>query len=314
MSSTTPRVSVVIPTRRRPALLHRALASVIGQTEPSWEAIVVVDGSDPESERVLREQTDTRIRCIVNPQSVGGSAARNQGIRAATGDWIALLDDDDEWLPERLARHLTQLPPPDAGKVLGFCRTIVRAPHGDYLWPRRAPAPMEQISDFLFARRSWFAGEGGIQTSAIVAPRSLFLAVPFDETLPRYQDTDWVLRACAAGAQLQYTSSPLSIWYHQEARPTIGRAYAKDWQYSLEWIRARRHLVTRRAYASFLLIRGGDLTAAALSPRGALAVAREAFLHGRPSLLPLLVFGGKWIVPARARRRLRAAFSRSSHA
>jgi glycosyltransferase involved in cell wall biosynthesis len=290
--------------------LRRALQSVQSQTAQSWEAIVVVDGHDPETEELLREQTDQRIRFIVNETNLGGSEARNVGIRSATGEWIALLDDDDEWLPERLAKQLAELPNAHDRPVLAFCRTVVRAPHGDYIWPRRPPARGEHISEFLFARRSLFAGEGGIQTSAIMAPRSLFLSIPFDPALPRAQDTDWLLRACAAGAELHYTSSALSIWHHEEARQTIGSAYARDWRYSFDWIRARRDLVTPRAYASFLLIRGGDLTAAALSPRGALAMATEAFRYGRPTLPALLLFAGKWVLPSALRRRLRSTFSR----
>lgn len=314
MNRPSKTVSVVIPTRARPLLLRRALQSVQRQTAQSWEAIVVVDGPDPETEALLREQTDQRIRFIVNETSLGGSEARNVGIRSATGDWIALLDDDDEWLPERLARQLDELPNDNDRPLLAFCRTVVRAPHGDYIWPRRRPARGEHVSEFLFARRSLFAGEGGIQTSAIIAPRSLFMSIPFDRMLPRYQDTDWVLRACAAGAELHYTSSALSIWHHQEARQSIGSAYARDWRYSLDWIRERRNLVTPIAYASFLLIRGGDLTAAALSPRGALAVATEAFRHGRPTLPALLLFVGKWVLPPAIRRRLRSTFSRARRA
>jgi glycosyltransferase involved in cell wall biosynthesis len=314
MPHTQARVSVVIPTRGRPDLLRRALASVQQQTVPWWEAIVVVDGRDPMTESFLEEQTDPRIRFVVNERSLGGAEARNVGVRAATGEWIALLDDDDEWMPDRIGRQFVDLPNDHHGMVIGFCRLIVRAPHGEYLWPRRPPAPGEHISDYLFARRSLFAGEGGIHTSTIMAPRSLFDRIPFDAALPRYQDTDWVLRASAAGATLRYCDAPLSIWHTEEDRPSIAKAHARDWQYANDWIRARRNLVTPRAYASFLLIRGGDLTAAALSPRGALVMAMEAVRRGRPSLIGLLLFAGKWAMPPAARRRLRAQFSRQRRA
>lgn len=314
MPHTQARVSVVIPTRGRPDLLRRALASVQEQTVPWWEAIVVVDGRDRVTESFLQEQTDPRIRFVVNERSLGGAEARNVGVRAAKGEWIALLDDDDEWMPDRIARQFVDLPHDHNGMVIGFCRLIVRAPHGEYLWPRRPPVPGEHISEYLFARRSLFAGEGGIHTSTIVAPRSLFSRIPFDEALPRYQDTDWVLRASAAGATLRYCEAPLSIWHTEEDRPSIAKAHARDWQYANDWIRRRRDLVTPRAYASFLLIRGGDLTAAALSPRGAFVMGMEAVRRGRPSLIGLLLFAGKWAMPPAARRRLRAQFSRQRRA
>jgi glycosyltransferase involved in cell wall biosynthesis len=309
-----PRVSVVIPTRGRPTLLVRALDSVRAQTASDWEAVVVVDGPDAETERALQTKADAdpRIRFIVNERSMGGGEARNVGIRAARGDLVALLDDDDEWLPERLERHLAELGP-DAARadLIPFAQTIRRTPHGDYAWPRRPPLPDEHISDYLFGRRSPFAGDGGIQTSAILARRDLFLDVPFDPALPRHQDTDWLLRAWAAGARLRYCATPLSIWHAEQARDTITARHDRDWQLTLEWIRARRHLVTRRAYASFLLVRGGDLTSNALSPRGAAIVAVEAFRHGRPSATALLLFAARWILPKPLRRRIRASFGRN---
>lgn len=312
MGEARPRVTVVIPTRGRPALLARALDSVRAQTAPDWEAVVVVDGPDPETEALLRAEPDSRIRFVVNEHSLGGGEARNVGIRAATGDLIALLDDDDEWLPERLEAHLAELGA-DAGRddLIPFTRTIRRTPHGDFAWPRRAPHPGEHISDYLFARRSPFAGEGGIQTSAILARRSLFLAVPFDPALPRHQDTDWLLRAWAAGARLRYCPTPLSIWHAEQARDSITARHDRDWELTLRWIRERRHLVTPRAYASFLLVRGGDLTSNALSVRGAVHMAGEAIRHGRPSASAILLFVARWVLPKPLRRRIRSVFGRN---
>ena len=266
---------------------------------------MVVDGPDPESVAMLRQERDERVRHVVNDVPRGGGEARNVGVRAARGQWVAFLDDDDEWMPSRLVDQVAALPPGTDDKVVAFCRSVVRSPSGDVVWPRRGPSAGEHVSDYLFSRRSLFAGEGGLQTSAIIAPRSLLLAVPFDPTLPRYQDTDWVLRACAAGAVLRYCATPLSIWHVEEDRPSIARAHAADWEYALAWIRQRRALVTPRAYASFLLIRGGGLSATALSPRGAAAVVVEALAHGRPTLVPLLVFGAKWALPGAVRRWVR---------
>ena len=274
-----------------------------------WEAIVVVDGPDEATVEVLRAQSDERVRYLVNERSLGGGEARNVGVRAARGHWVALLDDDDEWLPYRLAEQLANLSDVDETQVVAFCRIVVRSPHGDAVWPRRAPSAGEHVSDYLFTRRSLFAGEGGIQTSAIIAPRTLLAAVPFDPALSRYQDTDWVLRACAAGAKLRYCEVPLSIWHVEEARSSIASRHARDWEYALRWIQERRALVTPRAYASFLLIRGGGLSAAALSPRGAVAVLREALLHGRPGPMSVLLFAGKWLLPAPVRHRVRRLVS-----
>lgn len=311
-----PHVSVVIPTRQRPELLSRALASLRAQTTTDWEAVVVVDGRDPATEALLAAEADPRIRAVVNEVSMGGGEARNIGIRAATGAWIGLLDDDDEWLPNRIERQLEALGPealgPEAARddVIAFSRMIVRTPHGDYVWPRRGPAIGEPVSEYLFLRRSMFAGEGGIQTSSIMAPRALFLAVPFDPALPRYQDTDWLLRAAAAGATLRYCAETLTVWHAEQPRASIASQHARDWAYARQWIADRRPLVTPRAYAAFLLIRGGGLTAAARNPGAGLGMLVEAFRRGRPTVTTVLLFVGKWVVPVGLRRRLRAALSR----
>ena len=102
-------MSAVIPTRSRPHLLTRALASVAAQTYADLEVVVVVDGPDPETEAVLRTWRDRPLTVVVNERSLGGGAARNVGVEAAKGTWIAFLDDDDEWLPNKLERQSRDL-------------------------------------------------------------------------------------------------------------------------------------------------------------------------------------------------------------
>jgi glycosyltransferase involved in cell wall biosynthesis len=98
-------VSAVIPTRGRPEFLLRAVRSVLGQTLRKIEAVVVIDGQDPATERAVKmlAREDGRVRVIALPTSIGGSAARNRGVDEASGEWIAFLDDDDEWMPGKLA-------------------------------------------------------------------------------------------------------------------------------------------------------------------------------------------------------------------
>lgn len=301
-----PLVTVVIPTRGRPALLRRALDSVLAQTLGDLEIVVVVDGPDPETENMLGAEADPRLQIHLNASSMGGAAARNVGVRHGRGTWIALLDDDDIWLPEKLERQIRHLGA-RTEDVLSFTRLIARAPHGDYRWPRRAPMLEEPVSEYLFARSSLFAGEAGIQTSTVVVPRALALQHPFDETLTRLQDTDWVLRVVGAGARLDFYPEVLTIWHIEEARSTITSGGHRDWRFLVDWIAARRGLVTPRAYAAFLLVRGGG--AAAMDFRGARIVVREAFGHGRPAPIDLLLFLARWMVPQDLRKRLRARWS-----
>jgi hypothetical protein len=300
-------VTVAIPTRGRPALLRRALDSVLAQTYRNFEIVVAVDGPDPETEGLLRAEPDPRLRFHVSATQLGGGAARNAAASLGVGRWVAFLDDDDVWLPKKLERQLARAATWRV-ETVSFTRMIARAPHGDYLWPRRAPRPGEHISDYLFVRRSLFAGEGGIQTSTIVTSRDLLLAHPFDESLRKLQDTDWQLRAWSAGARLDFCPEPLTIWHIEEARASITAAHAANWELLLDWIGERQHLVTPRAYAAFVLVRGG----AAASPGGLSAarrILRAAFMNGKPGLTEVVLFFAKWLAPASLRAALRSRFS-----
>jgi len=103
-----PSVSVIIPTYNRPDYLAAALESVRGQTFTDWEALVIDDGPTLEAEFVVHSLNDARFKYL--PQThAGRSAARNLGMRAARGRYIALLDDDDIFLPDKLAHQVDYL-------------------------------------------------------------------------------------------------------------------------------------------------------------------------------------------------------------
>ena len=125
-------VSAVIPTRGRPDLVLRAVRSVLAQTLREIEAVVVVDGNDPATVWALQDvaRTDSRLRIVALPTSLGGSDARNRGVDEARGEWIAFLDDDDEWLPGKLEAQLRAVSPSRAPVVIGTCRITARTSSG----------------------------------------------------------------------------------------------------------------------------------------------------------------------------------------
>jgi glycosyltransferase involved in cell wall biosynthesis len=99
-------VSVVIPTYNRANLLGRAIRSVINQTYPDFEILVIDDCSKDNTEEVVKGFSESQLKYIRHGKNKGGSAARNTGITSAKGEYIALLDDDDEWLPEKLEKQI----------------------------------------------------------------------------------------------------------------------------------------------------------------------------------------------------------------
>jgi glycosyltransferase involved in cell wall biosynthesis len=101
-----PIVSVVIPTWNRASTLKTAIQSALDQTDVSVEVLVCDDGSDDDSERIVADFTDPRVRWLPGQRSGLPAVARNRGMRAARGDWVAFLDSDDEWYPSKLAKQL----------------------------------------------------------------------------------------------------------------------------------------------------------------------------------------------------------------
>ena len=104
-----PIVSVIIPTYNRAHLIDKAIKSVLNQTYQDFEIIVVDDGSTDNTNEVLKNFTDSRIHYIFHTSNLGVSAARNTGIKTSQGEYIALLDSDDDWLPEKLDKQVDVL-------------------------------------------------------------------------------------------------------------------------------------------------------------------------------------------------------------
>jgi glycosyltransferase involved in cell wall biosynthesis len=309
----TPLVSAVIPTRNRPELLLRAVHSVLTQTYENLEAIVVIDGPDPVTRSALDAIVDPRLRVVELEHSVGGSDARNRGVREANGEWVALLDDDDEWLPTKIEKQLEVAVHSRFSSPIVACYFIGRMPECDYIWPRRTPRADEALCEYLFVNTSVFRGETQLQTSLLFAKRELFEQVPFTSGLRRHQDTDWYLRvANVEGVGIEFVREPLAIWHLEENRPKItGRS---DWRNSLGWLRSRREIITPRAYTSFI---SSQLAAEAIQQNDWEAffpLLQEAVFVGSPHPFAMLHYFGLWFVPATMRRKMRQITGRVSPA
>lgn len=300
-----PIVSTVIPTHNRPQLVKRAVHSALTQTLKDIEVIVVIDGPDETTHMALADINDPRLRVIELPASKGGSGARNAGVTEAKGEWIAFLDDDDEWLPQKLELQIELALHSQYAFPIIACYLIARTPKGEFIWPRRQPTSLEPLSEYLMARNTLFQGEGLLQSSTLVTRKDLLLTVPFRSSLQRHQEWDWLLQVdVLEGVKIEFVPEPLAIWYIEENRKSI--CSQNNWQYSLAWIQESRHLVTPRAYAAFVMTVVSMLAAREADWKAFWILLQEAVQSGKPKPIDFLLYTGIWLIPQNVRRQLRA--------
>jgi len=183
----SPLVSVIIPTYNRAAVLPRTLKSVLTQTYQNFEIFVVDDGSTEDIGLVVKMLNDSRIHHLRLHEHTNANVARNAGIRAATGEYIAMLDSDDEWLTQHLERRLQKIMEWGCDGIYGSfirlgddlrpCPRIAR--------PRRDDESMPDyvLSGFVYA-----------VTPSHFYRREAVLETLWDESLKRHQDYDFTIR------------------------------------------------------------------------------------------------------------------------
>lgn len=182
-------VSVIIPTHDRAHLIGPAIKSVLNQTYWDLEIVVVDDGSSDNTEEVVRSLKDERIRYIRHEKNKGATAARNTGIKAAKGEYIAFQDSDDEWLPEKLEKQMKVFEnvPLKVGVVYsGFLRIVNgKKEYIPYSWVIKKEGDIH---------KELLKGSFITTPSIVVRKKCFEKAGMFDECLPRLQDWELVLR------------------------------------------------------------------------------------------------------------------------
>ncbi len=238
-----PLVSVVIPNYKRVAELERALKSVLAQTYPDMEILIVDDASPniKEVEQMLSGTTDPRIKLIKQPVNQGGGAARNAGILQAKGKYIAFLDSDDTWEPAKIEEQVREAEKYDTD-VLCYTQSKVFTDNWKKIKPDRKLLPDESIGEYLFVNYKF------LQTSSILVNTSLAKKCLFDETLPRHQDYDFLFKVEKHQPDFVFIKKPLVnvLWQQREKvtdkkwKPELSADFFNHW---------KKHL-GKKAYAN----------------------------------------------------------------
>lgn len=204
-------VSVIIPAYNQGHFLAEAVNSVLAQTYPLFEVIVVDDGSTDNTAVVAQSFTDPRVRYVYKKNG-GLSSARNEGLRHAQGDFISFLDSDDCFLPEKLEILLAALEEhPPVGLVAG--QSIPVDEHGRHVG-KRFDTPLPEDPRRLLLGNPLHVG------SVLVRRTWQDKAGFFDESLRSYEDWDMWLRLARAGCPLHYVPQPVALYRFHTAQMT----------------------------------------------------------------------------------------------
>jgi len=185
-----PTVSVVLTTYNRTDLLPRTIESVLRQTYEDFECLVIDDASTENTQSVVNSYDDGRLNYVEHGENRGLSAARNTGINASTGQYIAFLDDDDEWLPKKLEKQVDVLDKTTTNVGLVYCwMDLYRHPNTKY--DECHPTLEGEIFEEMLDRQRLCNG------STLLVRRNVIDTVDgFDESLSRGVDGDFLRRLC----------------------------------------------------------------------------------------------------------------------
>jgi glycosyltransferase involved in cell wall biosynthesis len=237
-----PLISVIIPTYQRAHAIGNAIESVYAQTFQDWEIVVVDDGSTDGTEELLKQYAP-RVRYF-RQENRGPSAARNYGIREACGEWIAFLDSDDIWLPEKLSRQL-ELAQADLN-IAWVYSDLEYFDHDPSKLPKSAFAYFPPARGMVL--KHLFLHGCAMHTTTVIVKKTCFDEVGyFDESLRITEDIDLYFRL-AAKYPVDFDPT-VQIRFCRETRPP---AHTKLFKYKISAEVKRRVLQNNPGFAESL--------------------------------------------------------------
>lgn len=255
-------VSVVIPTSAsRDRYLKRALMSVEKQEYNNLEITVVIDAGSAETKSMIEDLSlQLPVRIIETDGKVGGSEARNIGVRESKGAFVALLDDDDEWYSNKILSQIQLIGSEGLTEDDDFlCFTSLhrykeitdesyqKIPNVDY-----KDSGKTRICDYLFETKG-LRNIGFIQTSTVLVPRRVLLESPFTKGLPKHQDWDWLLKVDREHSLKIIQVLEPKIIYHSDIPAGQRVGYVNRWRFTEEWLESHRDYFSQNGYESFVL-------------------------------------------------------------
>ena len=257
-----PLVSVVIPTFERPNYLKRSINSVLLQDYEQIEIIVVIDGESKITKKILeqyKKNSKIKIRTIETGKKVGGSEARNIGVKNSVGAFIAFLDDDDEWLQDKVSSQIELIQSENLTEndnficftslytyKSGFPEKLKKLPRVNF-----EDSKNNRIIDYLFEPVGFY-NQGFMQTSTILIPKKIFEKVPFTKGLVKHQDWDWLINLEQRLSPKVIQVTDPKVIFHTDVPETHRVGISNKWRFSEKWLDNKKSVFTDKGYASLL--------------------------------------------------------------
>lgn len=178
-------ISVIIPSYNRGDTIKRSIGSVLDQTYSNLEVIIIDDGSTDNTEKIVADLKSNKVFYYKNDTNIGACRSRNRGVKMAKGEFIAFQDSDDEWLPEKLEKQMQFLKEIDCDLV--FCSMERISDKKIEIYPPYLPDNNSSLYKQLLY-------ENSTSTQTLLGKREVFENIKFDESMPRFQDWEVMLR------------------------------------------------------------------------------------------------------------------------
>lgn len=200
-------ISIIIPTYNRAYCILDSINSVLNQTYPYFELLIIDDGSTDNTEDIVRDIEDERVKYYKTPQNSGPAAARNYGVALAQYDYIAFQDSDDEWLAEKLDKQIRLITEnPIYGLV--YCQMKCPLTQEDYVLVPGDSIPHEQKMGYIY---DYLLKKNYISTQTMLIKKQYYMENGgFDESLKALEDWDMVL-GISKNNQIGYVDETLLI-------------------------------------------------------------------------------------------------------
>ncbi|PDY48206.1 glycosyltransferase family 2 protein [Bacillus pseudomycoides] len=239
-----PLVSVIIPTFNREGIIERAINSVLKQTYSHFELIIVDDASADHTPEIISKYSDERLRYIRLEENTKGTKPRNVGIKESKGEFIAFLDSDDEWLPNKLEKQINYIGEFSDQDILCFTGLIRKNDKQTKLIVNKELLEAEDIIDYIFVR------DNVVQTSTYMLSSELAKKILFNPELKKHQDWDFCLRLKVHGVKFLNLTDCLTVQNVELRSDRI--TLNNKLEHSMRWIEEQKKYLSEAAYHAFM--------------------------------------------------------------